>query len=137
MYFTIFGVPRQQQRHRPAKWGGMYDPSAKDKKAFASKLTEFKPKEPIATPLMVRLVFYMPRPKKHFRTGKYSKVLKNNAPMLHSVKPDADNLAKLVLDVLENAGFYKNDSQICQLQIEKLYIDVEEEPRTEIHIEQV
>ena len=79
----------------------------------------------------------MPRPKKHFRTGKYSKVLKNNAPMLHSVKPDADNLAKLVLDVLENAGFYKNDSQICQLQIEKLYIDVEEEPRTEIHIEQV
>jgi len=46
-------------------------------------------------------------------------------------------LAKLVLDVLENAGFYVNDSQICKLQIEKLYIDIDEEPRTEIHIEQI
>ena len=53
MYFTIFGVPRQQQRHRPAKWGGMYDPITKDKKAFMSKLTEFKPKQPITAPLMV------------------------------------------------------------------------------------
>ena len=137
MYFTVNGNPRPQQRHRSAKWGGVYDPSAKDKKALYKKVVEFAPKKPFLGSLMVQLVFYMPRPKSHYKTGRYSHILKDSSPRFHSAKIDADNLAKLTLDVLENAGFYKNDSQICQLQIEKIYCELGEKPRTEIHIEQL
>ena len=132
MYFIINGIPRQQQRHRSAKWGGVYDPSAKDKKVFMSKIGKFAPTKPLEGALLVQLVFYMPRSKNHFRTGKFSDLLKPNAPEMHIKRPDSDNLAKLVLDCLENSGFFKNDSQVSKLQIEKLYC---EKPRTEIHIE--
>jgi Holliday junction resolvase RusA-like endonuclease len=37
-------------------------------------------------------------------------------------KPDADNLAKFVLDAL-NGTYYKDDSQICLLYVEKKYGD--------------
>ena len=131
MYFIVDGIPRQQQRHRSAKWGGVYDPSAKDKKALMPKLKPYIPKQPMQGALMVQLVFYMPRPKKHYRTGKFKHELKKDAPLQHINKPDGDNLAKLVLDVMENAGFYKNDSQVSKLQIEKYY---DKQPRTEIHI---
>ena len=137
MYFIIDGVPKQQQRHRTAKWGGTYDPSKKDKKALLNKVFEYTPKKPLEGALQMILVFYMPRPKSHFRTGKYSHLLKDDSPINHIKTPDADNMAKLVMDALDMGNFYKNDSQICQLQIEKLYCDIGEKPRTEVHIEHI
>ena len=135
MYFVINGVPKQQQRHRTAKWGGTYDPSKKDKKILLSKVLEYAPTKPLEGALRMILVFYMPRPKSHFRTGKYSHLLKDGSPINHIKTPDSDNLAKLVMDSLDKK-FYKNDSQICQLKIEKLYCDIDENrPRTEVHIE--
>lgn len=38
-------------------------------------------------------------------------------------KPDADNLSKQLLDVLQKAGFYRNDAQIARLVSEKVYAD--------------
>lgn len=37
----------------------------------------------------------------------------------HTPKPDADNLAKLVLDRMERGGIFKNDSQVAQQPSEK------------------
>jgi Holliday junction resolvase RusA-like endonuclease len=42
--------------------------------------------------------------------------------VLHVYKPDTDNLAKFVLDAL-NGTYYKDDSQIYSLTIEKCYAD--------------
>ena len=43
----------------------------------------------------------------------------------------------MVMDALDKK-FYKNDSQICQLQVEKLYCEVgDENPRTEVHLEHI
>ena len=100
-----------------------------------SQIIEFAPTKPLEGALMVQLVFWMPRSKDHYRTGKFSDLLKPNAPEMHIKKPDGDNLAKLVLDCLEKSGFYKNDSQVCKLQVEKLYVNIGESPRTEVHIE--
>ena len=137
MYFVIDGVPRQQQRHRTAKWGGTYDPSKKDKKVLLSKVLEYTPKQPLEGALRMILVFYFPRPKNHFRTGKYKHLLKDGSPVNHIKVPDSDNLAKMVMDALDKK-FYKNDSQICQLQVEKLYGEVgDENPRTEVHLEHI
>ena len=140
MYFTVNGNPRPQIRHKYRRVGNFiktYDPSSEDKKVLYKKVVEFAPAKPFLASLMVQLVFYMKRPKFHFRTGKYSHLISPNAPKFHIVTPDCDNMAKLTLDVLENAKFYKNDSQICQLQVEKIYCELGEKPRTEIHIEQL
>ena len=96
----------------------------------------FAPKQPLTAPLRIIIVFYMPRPKAHFRTGKFKNELKPDQPIQHSNIPDLDNLVKLVCDSL-NRVFYKDDSQISQLKAEKLYCDVDEKARTEVHIEQI
>ena len=46
-------------------------------------------------------------------------------------KPDSDNIAKSVLDSLNNIAF-DDDSQIVSLQVEKYYSD---EPRVEVFME--
>ena len=135
MYFIVEGKPKPQIRHKHS-FRGTYDPSKKDKKKFLQKVIELAPKPPITAPIRVILIFYMPRPKYMFRTGKFKGMLKPNQPIQHSKTPDIDNLCKYVLDAL-NGVFYKDDSQISQLKAEKLYCDVDEKARTEVHIEQI
>ena len=81
------------------------------------------------------MAFYMPRPKSHYRTGKYSHLLKESCKDIinHSVTPDLDNLIKYISDVM-NKGFYKDDSQICSIQAEKKYSDP---ARTVVIIEEI
>ena len=136
MYFIVEGIPKPLKRHRHTRHGRTYDPSKKDKQALLYQVMRFKPKEPFTAPLRIIIVFYMPRPKAHFRTGKFKHLLKPEIPIQHSNTPDLDNLVKLVCDAL-NRVFYKDDSQISQLKAEKLYTDVGEQARTEVHIEQI
>ena len=136
MYFIIEGIPKALKRHRHTRQGRTYDPSKKDKKDLVLQVIRYAPKQPLTAPLRIIIVFYLPRPKIHFRTGKFKHLLKPNQPIQHSNTPDLDNLVKLVCDAL-NKVFYKDDSQISQLKAEKLYTDVGEKPRTEVHIEQI
>lgn len=39
----------------------------------------------------------------------------------HTKRPDSDNLVKLVLDVLESNQIIVNDSQVSQIEVEKVY----------------
>lgn len=48
------------------------------------------------------------------------------------VKPDLDNFAKMILDALEKAGTFHNDSQIVKMELEKTYVD--KDGHTEIEI---
>ena len=138
MYFTIEGIPKALKRHRDNRYGGKYDPSKKDKKDLLLQVMKYAPKPPITAPIRIMLIFYMPRPKYHFRTkaGKPISKLKPNQPEFHIFTPDLDNLVKMVCDSL-NGVFYKDDSQIAQIKAEKIYCDVGENPKTEIHIEQI
>ena len=111
----------------------MYDPSHKDKKQIWLQIAKYKPRTPLAGDIMVKLIFVMPRPKNHYRTGKFKHILKDEMPEHHSSTPDLDNLVKLICDVLQ-PQFIINDSQICMLQAEKIY---GKEPRTEIIIEEL
>ena len=86
-------------------------------------------------PLQIELEFYFKRPKNHYRSGKFSNQLKKNISGNYKTnKPDLDNLTKLVLDSLENCGFFRNDSQIASIVADKYYCELSEEPRTEINI---
>jgi len=130
---TILGEPKAQKRHRHVKMGGLvrqYDPSSADKGDFLSIVQREAPKEPFTEPLAVAIRFYFTRPKSHFRSGKNSHIMKDTAPLWHTSKPDADNLAKFVLDSM-NKIYWKDDSVIADLWILKQYSD---KPRTEIEI---
>jgi len=81
-------------------------------------------------PIKIACIFYMPRPKSHYGTGKNAKILKPNAPVFHTKKKDLDNLEKFVYDCL-NHVVWKDDSQIVESMAQKIYSN---NPRTEIKI---
>ncbi len=79
----------------------------------------------------------MPYPKAWFKqkAGKPSDILKDKYKniILHSIKPDLDNLVKLISDCIGNNTFICDDSQIYWISAVKLY----GKPRTEVTIEEV
>lgn len=112
----------------------MYDPSSRDKKEMWLQIARFKPKRPFTGNIMLKVIFYMPRPKSHFRTGKFKHLLKDNVPDRHSITPDLDNLIKMVCDTIQGKNrMIVDDSQICMIQAEKVY----GRPRTEVIIEEI
>ena len=110
----------------------MYDPSSTDKKQTWLQIAKHRPKLPLEGNIYLKLIFYMPRPKNHFRTGRRSHVLKAKAPYDHIKRPDLDNLVKMIADILQ-PQMICDDSQICILQAEKIYGT----ERTEVTIEEI
>jgi Holliday junction resolvase RusA-like endonuclease len=67
----------------------------------------------------VKLTFFFRRPKSHYGKGGH---VKASAPVCHVSKPDADNLAKLVLDRITRGGqIWRDDSQVAKLHVEKYW----------------
>ena len=132
--FTIPGTPKALKRHRSTRSGHMYDPSATDKKEMWLQIARFKPKQPLAGDIFMKVIFHMPYKKYMYRTGKYSHLLKDSYKDMkwHSYKPDLDNLVKMVADVIQ-PQMICDDSQICVLQAEKRY----GEPKTEVTIQEI
>ena len=119
--FDVNYPPTSLKRHRHTKFGNhTYDPSAKDKKEFLSKLLNILPKKPFDKPIVAELYFYEMRPKSHYRTGKFSNELKSKAPIYNIVRKDIDNFVKFVFDTL-NKHVYIDDSQIFELKCGKYY----------------
>ena len=133
IYFEVIGKPTPQQRHRH-RGKFTYDPSSKDKERFLFKCIKHRPLQVITTPLRIQMEFVFDRPKSHYKSGKYSNILREDAPVTHTFRPDTDNLIKFVLDSL-NKIFYKDDSQACEVMAIKRYIEQDEEPKTEVMIQ--
>lgn len=122
----IPGEPKGQPRPRAFSVGGsarVYDPSTAEgwKSQIAQAIEPYLPERPLEGPVRVELVFHMPRPKAHYRTGKYAGQLKSSAPEYHTGRPDVDNLIKSSFDALSEIGFWRDDSQVCLTSIVKQY----------------
>jgi len=76
----------------------------------ATLLGPFTPREPLIGALAVRLHYVMPM---------RGDVGIHGLPHRH--KPDADNLAKLTLDVLSRLGWWSDDCQVSSLTVRKRY----------------
>lgn len=137
MYFTIKGRPVPQGRPRARAMGKhatVYeDKKSKDAKAnIVAHLHEMahasRQSEPFfdrGVPLEVNIEFYFEIPK----SRKKSTV----AGDAHLIKPDIDNLAKLVLDAVTKAGtVWYDDNQISYLNLTKRY---GVEAKTTIYVE--
>jgi len=128
--FTITGEPKGQPRPRAfaRKMGAIhvarfYDSDVADEWKRAVQIVVLDAsivhKWPLTLgPVAISMCFSLPRPKSHFG----AKGLKASAPLHHSGKPDADNLAKLVMDQITKSGkVWRDDSQVVSLRVEKLW----------------
>jgi len=131
MEFKVDGDPIPLKRHRTTHLGHRYDPSAKDKAEWIKKTT--LPTIPFNDPLIIHLEFVFSRPKKHFRSGRFSKELRSDAPIYHTKTPDLDNLVKFCLDAM-NKYFYRDDALVFNLNASKRFCNNEEPPHTKIAI---
>jgi Holliday junction resolvase RusA-like endonuclease len=127
----IYGDPKGQPRARAfaRKMGAkhvarMYDSDVADawKRAvdigIERELKAAGALDPVGA-FEVKLAFFFRRPKSHYGKGGH---VKASAPVCHVSKPDADNLAKLVLDRITRGGrIWRDDSQVALLRVEKYW----------------
>lgn len=78
--------------------------------------------EPFDGPVVITMAFYFYRPKSHYRTGKNSHLLRDDAP----VRPightnDLDKLERAVNDSLTAAGVWYDDGQVVRIVSDKCY----------------
>ena len=136
MIILIQGDPKPQAGPRASRRGNhihMYSPKTEWRNHCLKTLKEQDVYFDKA--INLNLIFYMPRPKSHYRTGKFSHLLKDNAPSFHTKKPDVDNLSKAVLDAMTDAGILSDDSIVVQHYIYKKY--TERETGVKIEIEEL
>lgn len=126
----ILGTPKPQARPRAACRNGkafMYNPDSKAQKewklAIDATLSRHANKQ-LDGAFEVVLEFYMPRPKSHYKSGRFSHILKDDAPLEHTSRGDVDNLCKVVLDRITKCGYWKDDSNVIYLTISKHYDDL-------------
>ena len=116
--FTAYGVPKGQPRARAFSRGGkvrMYDPGTAEgwKAIVAAAAQPFVPKTPHEGPVSVDLDFWMPRPKRLAKAPSHA--------LQYLAKPDADNLAKAVMDCFTEIGIWRDDAQVYYLSVSKYY----------------
>lgn len=132
--FRIDLDPKPSNQRRAAMVRGharvVQDAAVVNHQAAISLLSaQHAPREPFTGALQVIVVCVMPRPKslaKKWGACRYE----------HVGRPDADNLAKSVLDGLGQSGrWWRDDSQVCVLRIDKLIAATDETPhyRVEVH----
>lgn len=120
---TVTFEPVSLKRHRHRLKGGTYDPSKKDKDEFIKELGSL-PENKMTNPIKCQLHFFCKRPKTHYKTGKKSNELKDNAPKYNTNNKDLDNMVKFILDAL-NDKLYVDDCLIIDINCKKNYSDGE------------
>jgi len=120
VYLNVPYTPTSQKRHRHTRNGRTYDPCCEHKRDFLKLcMVVSSPPGPQwhSRPVECTIVFTFARPRSHL-TSKGA--LRKGVPERHIYKPDADNLAKFVMDAL-NGTYYKDDSQVYALHVVKRY----------------
>jgi len=132
--FFAPGTPKGQPRPRAfaRNMGGgkfvarMFDAGTAEawKADIASVAAQHKPATPLTGAVSLRIRFFIQRPKGHYVASKPERGLRATAPVRHISKPDADNLAKAVMDCLTQCGwFWIDDAQVAVLGVSKNYAD--------------
>lgn len=129
--FTIPGKPLAKGRHRTGKWG-MYTPkdtvnaetfikwlALEAMNKARAKITE--------GPVRLDLVVVHPIPKAFSKKKRLQAI---EGDILPCVKPDIDNVEKIVEDAL-NGIVWVDDKQVCKVEKDKIYGEI---PRIEVSI---
>lgn len=126
----VHGIPAPQGSKRHVGNGVMVEMSTKVKpwrEAVRSQVQAALEKGartlPAGAEVSVTLMFRLPRPKSHYRTGKRADTLRSDAPLYVAKRPDLDKLIRSTLDGLKTGGAYADDSQVVTITASKRYAD--------------
>lgn len=133
MIFTVPGAPQGKQRARTVTQGGKVHSFTPSKTALYERLVRetyqysFPRQKPLtgAIELVIRAVMPIPE---SWAQSKKAKALCGLLPP--TVKPDADNIAKVIADAL-NGTAWEDDKQITHIDVRKAYGAM---PRVEVEI---
>ena len=138
--FFAIGDPKPQPRARAVIRGnhaGVYNPNIADGWKQIVRLAARKQwdRVPFSGPLHVTMEFLFVRPQKHFyrSNGK----IHPDAPIHHVGVPDADNLAKAVMDALTRENVWVDDCLVVHLDVWKRYATPPEVPGVSVTIHRV
>lgn len=68
-------------------------------------------------PVSVNMTFTFPRPKSHYRTGRFADQLRSNAPTYVATRPDLDKVVRSTLDGITESGIIADDCQVALLYV--------------------
>lgn len=135
--WIVYGVPAPQGSKRHVGNGRMIESSKKVKpwrEAVATATVPMVSLIPESEFYYVSLWFMMPRPKSHYRSGRYSHLLKPDVPRLPGRYPDIDKLCRSTLDALRMGGAYRDDAQVTTLHAFKRFAPYPQEPHARIRM---
>jgi Holliday junction resolvase RusA-like endonuclease len=117
--FFVAGIPRAMPRIKAFSRGGftsVYTPKGpwQDWAARIKLVCGGAPAQPFEGAVALSMFFWMPEPKGLRESER-------GGP--HRKRPDGDNLAKLVMDRLQERGWFKDDGQVFDLHVVKTYND--------------
>lgn len=129
--FTIPGRPKPKGRPRVTKWGKTYTP--KDTREYEELVREICPRDeyyekPEALELIVEAYFPIPA---SWPKQRQAEAAAGN--LWHTIRPDGDNIAKIICDAL-NGVLFEDDSQIALMHVVKQYADT---PRVDVMIRSI
>ena len=132
--FEIEGKPVGKGRPRFKRMGNFVQTYTPEKTADYEKLVRlnFQNAGGVITekPVRVEIVAFFAPPKTTRKKDKIEMLANRILPMK---KPDVDNIAKIVLDALNQIA-YKDDSQVIELIVKKKYAA---EAKVLVHIEEI
>lgn len=147
LQFEVEGVPAPQGSkkavpHRTTGRIMMIDVNSPTLKAWRGMVTRaatnalaWNPSPELKTgPLVVEVVFFLPRPKSHRRTGRNANLLRDDARDFPG-KPDLDKLVRAVFDAM-TAVVWTDDSQVVSVQASKVFAE-DFEPGAHVTIERL
>lgn len=125
--FDVPGEPKGKQRPRVTMRGGYattYTPKETVSYENLVKMCFVRQcgREMLEGPVSAKIVAYYSIPQSASKK-KHKQMLTGEIKNIK--KPDCDNLAKIILDSL-NGIAYHDDSQVCELSVQKLYGDIPE-----------
>jgi Holliday junction resolvase RusA-like endonuclease len=115
-------IPWKRPGHRSIRSGDkniaiIYDRQKKEKEMIQWQLRSQYKNEPVLCPLLLDVVFRFPVPK---AASAKLRTQMLNGMVHHYHKPDCDNLVGFYQDCM-NGIVYKDDAQICDLHVRKIY----------------
>jgi len=130
---TIPGKPIAKKRPKFARRGKhvtTYNPQESEEGRWITLAHQYFPEKPFEGPIVLSAEFYMPIPKS---VSKKRRAMMLTGEIMHTKKPDTDNMLKFAKDCL-NGFAWVDDAQVIECHCRKLYSDT---AKTVLRIEPV
>ena len=136
---TIPGDPRGKGSVRVTRWGAHKDEKTEVYMGVAIMVCRaaMAGRPAIDVPVVVTIRAFVRRPESLIpKTGPRVRTAQPPGGSFPApVKPDADNIAKIVLDSVVQAGVLRDDTLATTITVVKRYVPIGESPRVDVEIE--